>query len=536
MIEGSTFHQHIDRFEGMLKEIQSSDSGIYALLATPAEQISHKKIAGKATSFVDALEKEVAYLQTIFDAGDASSIDAERLTATKDLIASSHKALQAEKNRFGGEASAGHQRLEALLEQANFLAEALPTLKDVTQRLSGKQSTRTNRRRQMVARRRKNPERRDVREEISDVIDFVKQNKEMIFTAAKSGQIYYRQNTDAGAAGSRTSFRHSFQVLNIATAASPDEMVVVVHQKPEEKVTTRKGKETNVRHIGLGGEKTVKKSVMVQLSTEKTAPVAVATSRQDVTKGMELVDKERKTLEALAGKPGIIQLKGHAVYRVKKKDGASDPPPEKMNMVLTFADSDLRGLLRKGRLTETARQNFTLELLTGLVEVHKAGFIHYDIKIDNIFVVNGSPKIGDFGSSEKVGTPVIRRGTRSSVPPEMHRLIEASKYKRDLTEEQLMISPRMDVFEMGIVLFIMKYGMAPEFSKKIHAMGREYEKESKKEDFERYAKEIENWHAEASPQDDEDAIILSMLAPNPNDRPTAEKALDQLKSLYRRLI
>jgi len=553
MIEGTGFHEHVDRIEGMLKQIQGADDRISSLFPSKADEAGSAELNSKVTRFADELEKEVDYFKGIYDRGDASSVDIERLNIMKALLPAAIGSLEAQKERFGDKLGNSYLKLENTLQMATFLTEILPTLKEpAVQNAGGVRSRRSahhTRRRQQLARRRGGQGRQLVLEDIADVINFVNSNKDTIFADAKAGAIYHRQNIHAEDVENRTDFRHSFQVLNSETASSPDEMVIVVHQKPKERVRTRKKKMTNVMHIGIGGEKTVKRSVMVDIGSRKSAYVAVATSRQDVRHGKRLVDKERKALEALAGKPGIIELRGHAVYRVKQKEGVSEPLPEKMNMVLAYADSDLRGVLSRGKLSEHYQQNFALEMLTGLVAVHQEGLIHYDLKIDNVFVVNGHPKIGDFGSSEKVGIPVTRRGTRNIVPPEMHRLIEASKSKDDLVEEQGVISPRLDVFEMGVILYHMKHGHEPKFSYDIDVAAKkawdEFQEDKNTgkipensefmEDHEGYARLIEKWHDEEKPMDEEDEIIFNMLHPKPDFRPSAQDAFDRLSKLYRDL-
>lgn len=57
-----------------------------------------------------------------------------------------------------------------------------------------------------------------------------------------------------------------------------------------------------------------------------------------------------------------------------------------------------------GGLPEGLTRRFTVQLLSGVLELHKHGIVHRDIKTANIFLVNGSNslKLGDFGSAVKI--------------------------------------------------------------------------------------------------------------------------------------
>ena len=57
-----------------------------------------------------------------------------------------------------------------------------------------------------------------------------------------------------------------------------------------------------------------------------------------------------------------------------------------------------------GGLYEAQTRRFTAQLLSGVVELHKRGVVHRDIKTANIFLINDGNclKLGDFGSAVKI--------------------------------------------------------------------------------------------------------------------------------------
>lgn len=73
-------------------------------------------------------------------------------------------------------------------------------------------------------------------------------------------------------------------------------------------------------------------------------------------------------------------------------------------LVMAYQKGDsLSDILRqKGRLDETEVMGILGPLLDGLAEVHKAGFLHRDIKPGNIYIrADGSPLLLDFGAARQ---------------------------------------------------------------------------------------------------------------------------------------
>ncbi len=111
---------------------------------------------------------------------------------------------------------------------------------------------------------------------------------------------------------------------------------------------------------------------------------------EDYFWGLERFLNEAQTV-AKFRHPSIIP-----VYRFFEANGTA-------YMVMEYQKGEnLANLLkeRQGRFTEAELRALVMSILDGLAEVHKAGFLHRDIKPGNIFIrQDGSPVLLDFGAA-----------------------------------------------------------------------------------------------------------------------------------------
>ena len=111
---------------------------------------------------------------------------------------------------------------------------------------------------------------------------------------------------------------------------------------------------------------------------------------EDYTWGLDRFVTEAQTL-ALFRHPSIVP-----VYRFFKAHGTA-------YMVMEYQEGESFSVLmrkHRGELTEADLMGLVQPMLDGLAEVHRAGFLHRDVKPGNIFIRrDGSPVLLDFGAA-----------------------------------------------------------------------------------------------------------------------------------------
>ncbi|XP_039123520.1 mitogen-activated protein kinase kinase kinase 18-like [Dioscorea cayenensis subsp. rotundata] len=126
------------------------------------------------------------------------------------------------------------------------------------------------------------------------------------------------------------------------------------------------------------------------------------------------------------------------------------------NLFMEFAAggslSDEIKTKKGGFFNETSIKNHVFGMLSGLVDLHSAGFVHCDVKPENILIGgDGRTKLGDLGcakkSNEDEGKRCLVRGTPMFMAPEVAR-----------GEEQ---GPAADVWALGCTMIEMATGRRP---------------------------------------------------------------------------
>ncbi|KAK8673144.1 hypothetical protein V6N13_111496 [Hibiscus sabdariffa] len=142
-------------------------------------------------------------------------------------------------------------------------------------------------------------------------------------------------------------------------------------------------------------------------------------------KSCEVIDSvslknEKEVLDRIGSCPQIIRCLGDN-YTVEKRG-------KLYNLFLEYADKgSLADQVKKsgGNLMESDVRRYARSILKGLRFVHSKGFVHCDIKLQNILLFgNGDVKIADFGLAKKNGKEgeeqrrMEIRGTPLNIAPE----------------------------------------------------------------------------------------------------------------------
>ena len=155
--------------------------------------------------------------------------------------------------------------------------------------------------------------------------------------------------------------------------------------------------------------------------------------------------------------------------------------------------------------------------------IHRQGFVHLDIKPENILfrkpVYCGlEPVLIDFGISRGIGQRGLEAGTLVWCSPER---IAATITSTLPTEISLRPEPKIDIYALGMVLYNMVTGKLP------------FKKLSRKRTTEAIfignATPPSNHNSDVVPELDK--LILAMIAKDPNERPTTSQLATELNRL-----
>ena len=144
---------------------------------------------------------------------------------------------------------------------------------------------------------------------------------------------------------------------------------------------------------------------------------------------------------------------------------------------------------------------FTVQILDGLRTIHNSGIIHRDIKPDNIFIIEGNAKIGDFGlstSKRKISSKEDVAGSPLYLSPEQK--------KGECYNE------KVDIFALGLTLLEL-LACFPTMMEKVSG-------------FQNLNKEQKIDESIAKDYSEEVKVVLWLTEPKFSQRPSAEEALN----------
>ncbi|MFD9335464.1 serine/threonine-protein kinase [Streptomyces sp. NPDC060028] len=217
--------------------------------------------------------------------------------------------------------------------------------------------------------------------------------------------------------------------------------------------------------IGAGGWGTVHAARLVGDAARSAGPQDVAlkflpTAELAPRQARKVAETARREVELgrRAGHPRLIRLWDSVVLSEPDQpllDGA-------IVLVMERAERSLRDLLEAGSPTEAEGARLVTEICEGLVHLHRSGWVHGDLKPDNILLMaDGSVKLSDFGlATELTGT----HGTHGYAPP-MGTLdyLPPERWNAPLGEHGVKVRPSADIWALGIVIHEVFAAGAPPF-------------------------------------------------------------------------
>ncbi|KAK1559797.1 hypothetical protein Q3G72_018379 [Acer saccharum] len=158
-----------------------------------------------------------------------------------------------------------------------------------------------------------------------------------------------------------------------------------------------------VRVLGKGSYGVV--TLAVNSEDPSLPSIAVKSSRLEDSHSLESLEKEKRILDHLYGSPHILEFLADTVSFDDQLGGWA------YDLCLEYVPGgSLSDLIKKrgGCLPEREVQDYTRMILKGLCGVHEKGYVHCDLKPDNILVLplqDGTNylKIADFGLAKEPG-------------------------------------------------------------------------------------------------------------------------------------
>ena len=152
-------------------------------------------------------------------------------------------------------------------------------------------------------------------------------------------------------------------------------------------------------------------------------------------------------------KPSLLQI-----YHVKDDDKFFYYTMEAADSVCSsdYKPDTLAHRLANGALPDESLFPILSKVFEDIKQIHENGFLHRDIKPDNILFINGQPKLADIGLFSTAAVTVTQMaGTLDYIPPEIRSSSEA------MDSKDKNIRKRNDLYAFGMVIYCSVSGNPP---------------------------------------------------------------------------
>lgn len=229
--------------------------------------------------------------------------------------------------------------------------------------------------------------------------------------------------------------------------------------------------------------------------TPEGQPVALKIPRLEVHKDPKLADRFAREVRLSLGLAHPFLVKGYA----------GKPYGQGAFLALEyFPEGSLEERLQKGPLPREEALGYLEQIAQALLHLHRLGIVHQDVKPANVFIKEGTAKLGDFGvaKTREEATPLERAGSPFYMAPELFRGEPAT--------------PRSDAYSFGVLAYELLAGKRPFY-------GETYE-------------ELLAAHLTHRPprlKDENPALaraVMALLAKEPKERGSLEGFLEALRA------
>lgn len=207
--------------------------------------------------------------------------------------------------------------------------------------------------------------------------------------------------------------------------------------------------------IGQGGSSRVYLATHLQTEQKYAIKMLRKDKGYEAESGAKIMLKEHQRLTVLKGHPNILQ----SFYTNTEGNlYANDRNNDVMYNVIELAENgSFSNLIRAtGGISEELVKFQFLQICHALSYMHKNGFAHMDVKLENILLdKHFNAKVADMGVSVDVtktnGQCDSRRGTVRYMAPEVNHLLYGETFD----------AYKADVYSLGMCLYVLIFGEYP---------------------------------------------------------------------------